>query len=114
MPSICLTGYVSIIDDAQIKLNCDNITPWSQLDASYWLPGICRHVSRDKTECSVSTIAATMYEKNGIECKRGDLNGCYASVHAKIKKYSFYTKDSKKIIGWKITATSIKQRSIPM
>lgn len=112
MTTLSLTGYVSIVDDSILTLNGDNATAFSRLDESYWQAGICRHVRADKSECMIKTTANTSYEKNGVECKRDELNGCHAMISVKIKKYSFKsTSNSKKIEGWLITAISIKQRS---
>jgi hypothetical protein len=99
-------------DDSHIVLAGDNSSAFSKLDESYWQPLVCRHVSKDKRECTIKTSSDTKYEKNGIECKREELAGCYAVVSADIRKYSFWSQQtSKKVAGWQIIAKSIKQKS---
>lgn len=113
MTMLRLSGYVMFIDDSKLTLNGDNTTSWTHLGASYWSPGICRHVSKDKRECTIKTTPETIYEKNGQECKRADLAGCFANVNVRIKKYKFYPIGVSKVAtsGWQIIAVSVKQKS---
>ena len=112
MTMLGLSGYVILTDDSKLTLSGNNATSWAHLGASYWSVGICRHVSKDKRECAIKTTPETIYEKNGQECKRADVAGCYVGVNVRIKKYKFYPKGDKiPVEGWQIVAVTVKQKS---
>jgi hypothetical protein len=116
MTALTLSGYVTIVDDSKILISGDNSVPFSHLTASYWSPGICRHVSKDRRECTIKTTPETVYERSGQECKRADIAGCYVGANVRVKKYKFFPKDSCKgdnvaVEGWQIIAVTIKQKS---
>lgn len=110
MTTLSLQGYAIIVDDTHITLNGDNTIPFSHLSSAYWPVGVCRHVSRDKSVCTLKTKEDTAYEKNGKECARSELAGCHVVANVQIRKYTFWSSGAR-VSGWSIVARSIKQRS---
>jgi hypothetical protein len=104
-----LTGYLKPADEKHIRLFGDNSPTWTKLPADYWKRDLCKHINLEKTECTIRVSEKTeVIDKVGQPAGLATLDGTYVSVSVKIKKYIFFS-DGKKISGWNIVATRIKQ-----
>ncbi len=109
--SFVLYGYLTPADDTHFTLVGDHKHALDVLNANYWEPGVCRHVSRDKRECTIKTQLVTQYIKGGASCITfKDLDGCFVKAHVSIRKYK-YCVNGKSIKGWTIIASRIEQTS---
>jgi hypothetical protein len=112
MTLIRLVGYLESREHNSFALFGDNATTWGQLGSEYWRRGVCKHVNTDKSECTIKTSRETTFTSRvDQECDARDLDGCYVTVTAMIKKYSFFTLPGAKVSGWQIVAKHIAQSS---
>ena len=107
--SITIRGYISHIDEKNIILDGCDPSVWKVLPASYFAKNIRKRVSGDLKTCTIRITKSTTCMKGPrAELVSVDnMQSCYVSVMAVIKKYKFRA-GTQNIEGWCITAHHIR------